>query len=117
MEAWNNVAAVSLDADMSDVTVTDNSGASRYEALVDGEVAGFAEYRRTDDHVAFTHTVVEPAYAGRGLGSALAKTALDEARDAGLAVLPFCPFFRTWIERHPDYVALVPEDRRAEFGL
>lgn len=102
---------------MSDVTVTDNPGASRYEVFVDGEQAGFAEYRRTADHVAFTHTVVDPAFEGRGLGSTLARAALDEARDAGLAVLPFCPFFRTWIERHPDYLALVPEDRRAELGL
>lgn len=102
---------------MSDVSVTDDPGASRYEARVDGVLAGHAEYRRTADHVAFTHTLVEPAYEGQGVGSALAKAALDATRDAGLAVLPFCPFFRSWIERHPDYVALVPEDRRAEFGL
>ena len=103
--------------DMSDVRVTDNTDASRWEVVVDGQLAGFAEYRRTADHVAFTHTVVEPAYEGQGLASALAQASLDATRDAGLAVLPFCPFYRGWIERHPDYVALVPEDRRAEFGL
>jgi predicted GNAT family acetyltransferase len=32
-------------------------------------------------------------------------------------VLPYCPFAREWIERHPGYIDLVPEDRRPDFGL
>ena len=34
-----------------------------------------------------------------------------------LAVLPFCPFVNGYIESHPDYVELVPEDYRDKFGL
>ncbi|MEV1200449.1 N-acetyltransferase, partial [Microbispora rosea] len=41
--------------------------------------------------------------------------ALDAARDAGLSVLPFCPFVKRYIERHPDYLDLVPADQRARF--
>jgi hypothetical protein len=32
-------------------------------------------------------------------------------------VLPFCPFIRGYIQRHPAYLDLVPGDRRAEFQL
>ena len=98
-------------------TVVDRPEAGRFEALVDGKVAGFAEYRRRGPSVAFTHTVVEPEFEGRGVGSALARGALDAVRAEGASVLPFCPFIRSWIERHPDYAALVPADRRAQFGL
>ena len=97
--------------------VVDNPEAGRFEVFVDGEVAGFAEYRRTESSVAFTHTVIEPAYEGRGLGSVLARGALDATREAGSPVLPFCPFIRGYIQRHPAYLDLVPGDRRAEFAL
>ena len=101
----------------STAQVVDDVARSRFEVLVDGEVAGFAEYRRTPTSVSFTHTVVEPAFEGRGLGSVLARGALDAVRAEGLAVLPYCPFIRAWIERHPGYVDLVPAGRRARFGL
>jgi uncharacterized protein len=97
--------------------VVDDPEASRFEVLVDGEIAGFTEYRRTKSSVAFTHTVIEPAFEGRGLGSALARGALDATREAGLSVLPFCPFIRGYIQRHPAYLDLVPTDRRAQFEL
>jgi len=32
-------------------------------------------------------------------------------------VLPYCPFIRSYIQRHPAYLDLVPADRRAEFAL
>ena len=97
--------------------VVDKPEASRFEVLVDGEVAGFAEYRRTKSSVAFTHTVIDPAFEGRGLGSVLARGALDATREAGVPVLPFCPFIRGYLQRHPAYLDLVPADRRAEFAL
>jgi predicted GNAT family acetyltransferase len=102
---------------VSEPTVGDNPTEQRFEVLVDGEVAGFAEYRRTNGAVAFTHTVIDPAFEGRGLGSLLARGALDASRDAGAPVLPFCPFIRGYIQRHPIYLDLVPADRRAEFEL
>jgi uncharacterized protein len=97
--------------------IVDNSEAGRFEVLVKDQVAGFAEYRRTDSSVAFTHTVIDPAFEGRGLGSVLARGALDATREAGHPVLPYCPFIRGYIQRHPGYLDLVPADRRAEFAL
>jgi hypothetical protein len=32
-------------------------------------------------------------------------------------VLPFCPFIRDYIRRHPVYLDLVPDGRRAGFQL
>jgi predicted GNAT family acetyltransferase len=60
---------------------------------------------------------VEPSYGGQGLGSALVQGILDNSRERGRPVLPYCPFIRSWIQKHPDYLGLVPPDRRPEFGL
>jgi predicted GNAT family acetyltransferase len=93
---------------MADVQVTDNPAESRFEARVDGELAGFAAYDATDDLIVFTHTEVFDAFEGQGVGSALARGALDEVRSDGTRkVLPRCPFIRGWIEKHPDYQDLV----------
>ena len=90
------------------VDVRHNPEQSRYEALVDGEVAGFAAYQLTDQLVVFTHTEVEPAYEGQGVGSALARGALDDVRETGThRVLPLCPFIKGWIGCHREYVDLV----------
>jgi hypothetical protein len=95
---------------MTDVATSHNPDASRYEAHLDGELAGFAEYELTDQLVIFTHTQVEDAYEGHGVGSALARFALDDVRASGTRkVLPLCPFIKGWIEKHPDYADLVAD--------
>jgi predicted GNAT family acetyltransferase len=99
------------------VVVTDHPESNRYEVHVDGVLAGFADYQRGPGQIAFTHTEVVPEFNGRGLAGRLARKALDDALANGLTVLPFCPFFRSWISKHPDYLELVPEARRAEFDL
>ncbi|WP_127357370.1 GNAT family N-acetyltransferase [Actinacidiphila soli] len=97
--------------------VADNPDRSRFEIFDDNELAGFAEYHRYQDEIAFIHTEIDPRFGGRGLGGALARAALDSAREQGLAVLPYCPFIRGWISKHPDYTDLVPQDQRQRFGL
>jgi predicted GNAT family acetyltransferase len=89
---------------MSEVSVRDNPGESRFEAFVDGELAGSAVYALSDGVIAFTHTEVDDAFEGHGVGSALVRAALDDVRTrGGLRVRPLCPFVRSWIEHHPDY--------------
>jgi predicted GNAT family acetyltransferase len=94
-----------------DLVVRDVPGASRYEARAGDEVAGFTEYVVTEGPsapvVVFTHTEVDPAFEGQGVGGTLVRGALDEVRRRGAAVQAQCPFVRAWIERHPDYQDLV----------
>jgi predicted GNAT family acetyltransferase len=97
--------------------IIDNPDAHRYEIRVSDELAGFVQYRRRPGLVAFIHTEIDTRFEGQGLGSQLIAGVLDEARSAGVAVLPFCPFVNGYISRHPSYVDLVPEEFRAEFGL
>jgi uncharacterized protein len=89
----------------------------RFEILVDGKRAGFSQYRRQPGEIAFTHTEIDPEFEGKGLGGTLVAEALARARAEGIAVLPYCPFVRDYIERHPNQLDLVPVERRAEFEL
>jgi predicted GNAT family acetyltransferase len=90
------------------VVVTRNEDEHRWEARVGGELAGFAAYQLTDELVVFTHTEVDSAFEGKGVGGALARSALDEVAAEGTRkVMPLCPFIKAWIQRHPDYVPLV----------
>jgi predicted GNAT family acetyltransferase len=93
---------------MADVQVSKNEDAHRYEAYIDGERVGFAEYQLTDQLVVFTHTEVEDRCEGLGVGSTLAREALDDVRrDGARKVLPLCPFIKSWIAHHEDYQDLV----------
>lgn len=100
------------------IRVLDVPEHSRFEVRVDGELAGFAEYRRRPGLIAFTHTLIDPRFEGQGLASRMVQMALSEARTAGLAVLPFCPFVRGYIAGHSEeYLDLVPGDLRDAFEL
>jgi predicted GNAT family acetyltransferase len=96
------------DAHAAAVTVVDATERSRYEATVDGDLAGFAVYEDRPDGVrVFTHTEVFDAYEGRGIGSALAKGALDDVRASGRRLVPRCPFIAAYVRRHPEHADLV----------
>lgn len=94
-----------------DISVVDAPQAGRYEARIGGDLAGTASYMRTPEMIAFVHTEVGDAYEGRGVGSSLARRAMDDARAQGLRVLAICPFIAGWLDRHPEYADLqyVPE--------
>jgi predicted GNAT family acetyltransferase len=89
------------------ISVADNPAASRYEAHLGDRVAGFSEYVTKPGRLVFTHTIVEPEFEGRGIGSKLVRDELDDVRRRGLKVTPLCPFVRAYIRRHPEYQDLV----------
>ena len=57
---------------MTDVQVSDHPEVERYEIRVDGRRAGLAAYELEGDVITFTHTEIDDAYEGQGLGSRLA---------------------------------------------
>jgi uncharacterized protein len=100
-----------------ELQVTDNPEQGQYEIRADGEIAGFVQYQLRDGVIAFLHTETDPRFRGHGVAGRLIQSSLEAARDRHLAVLPYCPFVRRWMTEHPEYADLVPEDKRARFGL
>jgi predicted GNAT family acetyltransferase len=98
------------------VTVADVPELNRYEARIDGELAGFAAYLRKGDLVVFTHTEVDAAHEGQGVGGTIAREVLDDVRRRGLRALLRCPFLSAWESRHPEYDDLLdhPLDKTSD---
>jgi predicted GNAT family acetyltransferase len=85
----------------ADLEIVDDERASRYEVTVDGVVSELV-YKRRGDRIVLLHTGVPGELEGRGIGSALVKFAIDDARAKGLTVVVQCPFATAWLHRHPE---------------
>jgi predicted GNAT family acetyltransferase len=96
------------------IEVLDVPERSRFEVRVDGRSAGHAEYVRKGSRLIFTHTEIDGAYEGQGLGSRLVRGALDAARASGDPVVPLCPFVEGYLGKHPEYADVV-DDQFLEF--
>lgn len=97
------------------IEVKNNEAAQRFEVELDGSLS-LLEYERTDDRIAFTHTKVPDALEGRGIGTTLARTALEDARARNLTVVPHCWFVREYIKGNPEYLSLVDAAYRSRLG-
>jgi hypothetical protein len=90
--------------DETEIDVIDNGEAGRFEVVLGTERAEMI-YRLDGTNLLLTHTEVPDAFEGKGVGSQLARAALARAARDGLTIVPFCPFARSWLAKHPDDVA------------
>lgn len=88
------------------VQIEDVPAESRYEAHLGGELAGWVDYRRIGmpprRRLVAIHTEVPLEFGGRGIGRALVRRVIDDARAAGELISPMCPLFASHFERHPE---------------
>lgn len=89
-------------------SVIDNSELNRFELDTEGHIS-FIDYRRHGSVITMTHAEVPPALNGRGIGSELAKGALDLVRQRHETVVPRCPFISSYIKRNPVYQPLLAQ--------
>jgi predicted GNAT family acetyltransferase len=93
--------------------IRDNTSSHRFELEIDDQVAK-AWYRLQGNVITFTHTEVPAALSGQGVGSRLAKGALDAARSARQKVVALCPFIASYIKRHREYQDLLVDQPGSE---
>ncbi len=88
----------------------------RYEAVLpDGDEVAFMTLNKSPGLWTIGGTWVPPRFSGRGVGSALAKRVLAEARAEGVQIYPQCQFVASYIKRnqheadlvHPEHLHLV----------
>jgi predicted GNAT family acetyltransferase len=101
---------------MTDTDIRDNAERHRYELPVGGEVAVVA-YNLSDRNLMITETLVPVALEGQGIASRLARHVIGDARDRGLLILPVCPFFSAYLQKHPEHADVVHPTYRGILGL
>ena len=82
--------------------ISDAPERARYEAHLNGELAGILEYVLKYGRLALVHTEVLPTHEGQGIGSALVRYGLDLARSNGWRVIAVCPYVQSYLARHPE---------------
>ncbi len=80
----------------------DNEDRSRFELDVDGIIA-FIAYRKSPNAITLVHTEVPPELGGRGIGSKLARAALNAVRAQDRKLTVECEFVRSFMAKHPGY--------------
>lgn len=93
---------------MAEVEIRNVPERGRYEARVDGKLAGYSDYQLSDTVISFTHARVFPAYGHQGIATRMARISLDDARaDGSRIVRAVCPFYVWFIETYPEYADLL----------
>ena len=98
-------------------TVRDNAERKRFEIELGGGAFAFAEYTLPEGIIMFTHTEVPPVHEGKGIGKALIEAGLAAARERGLKVIPICPFFAAYMQKHAEVQDLLDDFWRRRLGV
>ncbi|HVK41485.1 MAG TPA: GNAT family N-acetyltransferase [Phenylobacterium sp.] len=101
---------------MASEDIHDNAEAHRYEVAVEGQSA-VVTYNLSGQNLMITETLVPVALEGRGIASRLAKHVIADARARSLLILPVCPFFSAYLQKHPEHADVVHPTYRQILGL
>ena len=85
----------------------------RFVVEVDGYTA-HVDYQTMDGGLDIRHTIVPEEIGGRGIASALVRTAYDYARTTGLKPVATCSYAVKWLEKHPEYQGITGQDYGGE---
>ena len=92
------------------IAVRNNESDHQFEAKVEGGLA-LMTYQRDGDRITFIHTEVPEQAEGKGVASALAKSALAYAREQNLRVVAQCAYLAGYVKKyHHQYGDLLDEN-------
>jgi uncharacterized protein len=74
-----------------------------------GEAIAYVDYSRAPGVTTLHYARVPDELAGAGLGSALARAALEAVRQRGDRVVAACSFIAAYLKRHPEFHGLAAE--------
>jgi predicted GNAT family acetyltransferase len=101
---------------MLDPEIHDNAELKRYELPIDGEVA-LVTYNLSPPNLMITETLVPERLEGQGIASRLAKHVLSDTKARDLLILPVCPFFSAYLQKHPEHADAVHPTYRGILGI
>lgn len=91
---------------MADIEIIKEEGETRgrYVVTIDGHEAELTYSRLGDSgNVIADHTGVPEELGGRGVGSALVRHLVEDARNNGFRIMPLCPFVKAQYLKNPEW--------------
>ncbi len=101
---------------MIDPEIRDNADRHQYELPIEDDVA-VVTYNLSAPNLMITETLVPERLEGRGIASRLAKHVLADAKARELLILPVCPFFAAYLQKHPEHADVVHPTYRGILGI
>jgi len=86
-----------------DIRKEDGPTGGRYVVVVDGHEAEMTYSKAGTSRIIIDHTGVPKELAGRGVGVALVRRGVEDARAAGIKIIPLCPYAKAQIEKHKEW--------------
>ncbi len=74
-------------------------------------------YNLSEPNLMITETLVPEALEGHGIASRLAKHVIADAKAHGLLILPVCPFFSAYFQKHPELAEVAHPRYRDILGI
>lgn len=94
----------------SEIELEDDGARGRY--LLRGPDGAEAEmtFTRVGKHqLIIDHTGVPEVFRGQGVGARLVTRAVEDARAAGVKIIPLCPFAAAQFRRHPEWADVLKQ--------
>lgn len=97
---------------MKDLTarldIRQNPDETRFEAHLDGEVIGYADYKQTEKGVRdFHHTFVDEDQREQGVAAELIQGALERTRQEDMKIWASCPYVKDFLNEHEEFHDLI----------
>jgi len=92
----------------------ENSRAAAYE---DTRLVGQCDVVRQKAFWIITHTEVDPAYGGKGIGGELVGCVMEAAKKAGVKVKPFCSYAAHLFAKNAVYAAMEDKSVITVYGM
>ena len=89
-----------------DIPLINNEAIHNFELFVEGHRA-FIDYQQKGDKFFLIHTEVPIDLEGHGVAPALVEKAFKYLEANNFKIVPYCPFIKVFLKRHPEWERLV----------
>jgi predicted GNAT family acetyltransferase len=87
-----------------DIAKEDGETRGRFVVTIDGHEAELTYSKIGDSgNVIADHTGVPEELGGQGIGSALVRRLVEDAKANGFKISPLCPFVKAKLQQNPDW--------------
>lgn len=96
-----------MEKNNEEVTFEHDEERQTFEAKL-GKYRAELQYRSNKEGKIFlSHTEVPEELRGKGVGSKLVAHVFEYIRENNMRMIPICPFVKSYLKRHPEYMDLV----------